>query len=44
MLYNVYLQPLVDDHKTLGDYGFTGATARAQAPATLGLAFRQDGT
>ncbi|XP_046373723.1 elongin-B-like [Haliotis rufescens] len=35
-------QPLTDDHKTLGDYGFTGATARAQAPATLGLAFRQD--
>ncbi|XP_076108277.1 elongin-B-like isoform X1 [Mytilus galloprovincialis] len=34
-------QPL-DDNKTLGDYGFTFATARAQAPATIGLAFRQD--
>ncbi|XP_041348455.1 elongin-B-like isoform X2 [Gigantopelta aegis] len=35
-------QPLSDDHKSLGDYGFTGATARAQAPATIGLAFRQE--
>ena len=35
-------QPL-DDNKTLGDCGFTSATARAQAPATIGLAFRQDG-
>ncbi|XP_060067841.1 elongin-B-like [Ylistrum balloti] len=34
-------QPL-DDNKTLGDYGFTFATARAQAPATIGLAFRQE--
>lgn len=34
-------QPL-DDNKTLGDYGFTFATARAQAPATIGLAVRQD--
>lgn len=37
-----YFQPL-DDNKTLGDYGFTFATARAQAPATIGLAFRQEG-
>jgi hypothetical protein len=35
-------QPL-DDNKTLGDCGFTSATARAQAPATIGLAFRLDG-
>lgn len=34
-------QPL-DDNKTLGDYGFTFATARAQAPATIGLACKQD--
>lgn len=34
-------QPL-DDNKTLGDYGFTFATARAQAPATVGLAIRQE--
>lgn len=35
-------QPL-EDNKTLGDYGFTSSTARAQAPATIGLVFRQDG-
>lgn len=34
-------QPL-EDNKTLGDYGFTSSTARAQAPATIGLVFRQD--
>ncbi len=33
----------LDDNKTLGDYGFTSSTARAQAPATVGLAFRTDG-
>jgi len=33
-------QPL-EDNKTLGDYGFTSSTARAQAPATVGLTFRQ---
>ncbi|KAJ8313119.1 hypothetical protein KUTeg_010492 [Tegillarca granosa] len=32
----------LDDNKTLGDYGFTFATARAQAPATVGLAIRQE--
>ncbi|ELU09825.1 hypothetical protein CAPTEDRAFT_154388 [Capitella teleta] len=32
-------QPL-EDNKTLGDCGFTSSTARAQAPATIGLAFR----
>ncbi|CAN0425485.1 unnamed protein product [Lampetra planeri] len=31
---------LLDDSKTLGDCGFTSQTARAQAPATVGLAFR----
>jgi len=36
------LQPL-DDNKTLGDCGFTSQTARAQAPATIGLAFKLDG-
>ena len=34
-------QPL-DDNKALADYGFTSSTARAQAPATIGLAFRGD--
>ncbi|KAF7704975.1 elongin-B [Silurus meridionalis] len=31
---------LLDDGKTLGDCGFTNQTARPQAPATVGLAFR----
>nr|KAG5691119.1 hypothetical protein BaRGS_030927 [Batillaria attramentaria] len=35
--------PMTDDNKTLGDYGFTSATARAQAPATMGLTFKKDG-
>lgn len=32
----------LDDNKTLGDYGFTSSTARAQAPATVGMAYRSD--
>lgn len=31
---------LLEDSKTLGDCGFTNQTARPQAPATIGLAFR----
>ncbi|XP_062331456.1 elongin-B-like [Osmerus eperlanus] len=31
---------VLDDSKTLGDCGFTNQTARPQAPATVGLAFR----
>ncbi|XP_072312066.1 elongin-B-like [Eucyclogobius newberryi] len=31
---------LLEDSKTLGDSGFTNQTARPQAPATVGLAFR----
>ncbi|XP_006899655.1 PREDICTED: transcription elongation factor B polypeptide 2-like [Elephantulus edwardii] len=31
---------LLEDAKTLGEYGFTSQTARPQAPATVGLAFR----
>ncbi|XP_064425629.1 elongin-B [Latimeria chalumnae] len=31
---------LLDDNKTLGDCGFTSQSARPQAPATVGLAFR----
>ncbi|XP_053327324.1 elongin-B [Spea bombifrons] len=34
---------LLDDSKTLGDCGFTSQTARPQAPATVGLAFRSAG-
>jgi hypothetical protein len=33
----------LEDMKTLGDCGFTSSQARAQAPATIGMAFRQDG-
>ncbi|XP_040315251.1 elongin-B [Herpailurus yagouaroundi] len=33
---------LLDDGKTLGECGFTSQTARPQAPATVGLAFRAD--
>lgn len=32
----------LEDNKGLGDCGFTSSTARAQAPATIGLAFRID--
>ncbi|XP_045849521.1 elongin-B isoform X1 [Meles meles] len=34
---------LLDDGKTLGECGFTSQTARPQAPATVGLAFRAGG-
>uniref|UniRef100_A0A8C9CN26 Elongin-B n=1 Tax=Phocoena sinus TaxID=42100 RepID=A0A8C9CN26_PHOSS len=34
---------LLDDGKTLGECGFTSQTARPQAPATVGLAFRRQG-
>ncbi|XP_074643799.1 elongin-B-like [Tubulanus polymorphus] len=34
-------QPL-DDNKTLGDCGFTSSLARAQSPATIGLAVKND--
>ncbi|XP_055126084.1 elongin-B-like [Symphalangus syndactylus] len=33
---------LLDDGKTLGECCFTSQTARPQAPATVGLAFRAD--
>ena len=33
----------LDDNKTLGDCGFTSSTARAQAPATIGLACKDEG-
>ena len=35
---------LLADGKTLGECGFTSQTARPQAPATVGLAFRADDT
>nr|XP_034342624.1 elongin-B-like [Arvicanthis niloticus] len=35
---------LLDDGKTLGKCGFTSHTARPQAPARVGLAFRADDT
>ncbi|KAM7078636.1 LOW QUALITY PROTEIN: elongin-B-like [Molossus nigricans] len=33
---------LLDDGKTLGEWGFTSQTAGPQAPATVGLAFRAE--
>ncbi|KAG8224716.1 hypothetical protein J437_LFUL004885 [Ladona fulva] len=33
---------LMEDDKTLQDYGLTSVTAKAQCPAPVGLAFRQD--
>ncbi|XP_041509070.1 elongin-B-like [Microtus oregoni] len=33
---------LLDDGKTLGECGFTSLTAGPEAPATVGLAFRED--
>ena len=33
----------LDNTKTLGDCGLTSNTAKAQAPAMLGLAFKLDG-
>lgn len=39
----LYFQP-IDERKNLQDNGYTSATARAQAPAQVGLVFRQSGT
>lgn len=36
-------EQILDDNKTLGDCGFTNQTSKAQTPAILGLALRQDG-
>jgi len=33
-------QPL-EDNKNLGDCGFTSSTARAQAPATIGMTYKE---
>ncbi|PVD31722.1 hypothetical protein C0Q70_07140 [Pomacea canaliculata] len=35
-------QAMTDDNRTLGDYGFTSAIARAQAPASIGLVYRKE--
>lgn len=34
---------VLEDTKKLGDCGFTSQTAKAQSPATIGLAFKQEG-
>jgi elongin-B len=41
-LYNKDNTLMDDDSKTLSDYGITMMTAKAQAPAVLGLALRID--
>lgn len=33
---------IMEDEKTLQDYGLTAVTAKAQSPATVGLAVRDD--
>lgn len=38
-----FIQAMTDDNRTLGDYGFTSAIARAQAPASIGLVYRKEG-
>lgn len=35
-------ETLLDDSKTLGDSGFTNSTAKAQQPAEIGLAIKQE--
>ena len=39
-LYNVDTKDSLDDNRTLGDCGYKAATARAQDPASIGLAYR----
>lgn len=39
MLFNKDSQ-LMEDEKTLAEYGLTSATAKAQSPAPIGLALR----
>ena len=34
---------ILEDHKTLGDYGITSQTAKAQSPAVLAVAYKKDG-
>ena len=36
------LLSVMDDDKSLADYGLTGAVAKAQQPAEVGLAFKGD--
>ena len=36
-------EQVLEDTKTLGDCGITSATAKAQSPATIGLAFKKEG-
>lgn len=35
---------VMDDNKSLGDYGLNSGTAKAQAPATVGLAYKDSDT
>ena len=34
---------ILEDHRTLGDYGITSQTAKAQSPALLAVAYKKDG-
>ncbi len=39
-LYNLSSKEALDDNKTLGDCGYKAQQAKAQDPATIGLAYR----
>ena len=39
----LHILQVLEDNKNLGDCGFTSSTARAQAPATIGMAYRAEG-
>lgn len=39
----IFLFQTLEDNKTLGEYGFTSSSARAQAPATIGLVYKKEG-
>ncbi len=39
-LYNLMSKEALDDNKTLGDCGYKAQQAKAQDPATIGLAYR----
>lgn len=39
-LYNITSKEALDDNKSLGDCGYKAHNAKAQDPATIGLAYR----
>ena len=43
ILLQLYCFQVMEDDKTLADYGLTNSLAKAQSPAEVGLAFAGDG-